>query len=134
CANAESHFAADLSAPARAQGALTALARYKIAHLDVRTVRVGLAQGRADPALLVPAVEWRILTAGQFRFQLLQGGARFANQLPHPGGVWRAQSLFQQDGRLRLLLGHLQAKADVDGKEPLFGERHAVLGFDLRLD
>ena len=58
--------------PCCAHQAPSALTRYKSPELDERTVWIGLAQGSADPALLIPAVEWRILGAGQFGFQLLQ--------------------------------------------------------------
>jgi hypothetical protein len=49
-----------------------ALTRNKSAKLNVRAVRVGVAQRAPNPALLVPAVEWRILCPEQLHLQLFQ--------------------------------------------------------------
>src|SRR5213079_2618906 len=87
--------------------------------LDVRTMRVVTLQPGPDPRLVVPAVERRVLAAGEVGLELLERRQGVANEPPHGSRVRGLQRVRQLQGGPRLSLIDLEAERDVDGKEPL---------------
>src|SRR5947208_7542054 len=92
-------------------------------------MRVVALQPGPDPRLVVPAVERRVLGAGEVGLELLEWRQGVVDEPPQAARVRGPQRVRQLQGSPRLPLIDPQAERDVDGEEALLrrGQRRRSL-------